>query len=49
MDAKIVRKLVGDKAEVSTSPVERLTDRELEVFNLIGRGYGTRQISNGCT
>ena len=25
--------------------VERLTDRELEVFELIGRGHGTRQIA----
>ncbi len=45
MAAKMVRKLVGGKAEISTSPVERLSDRELEVFHLIGKGYGTRQIS----
>jgi DNA-binding NarL/FixJ family response regulator len=45
MAAKMVRKLVGSKAEISTSPVERLSDRELEVFHLIGKGYGTRQIS----
>jgi DNA-binding NarL/FixJ family response regulator len=45
MAAKMVRKLVGGKAEISTSLVERLSDRELEVFHLIGKGYGTRQIS----
>jgi DNA-binding NarL/FixJ family response regulator len=45
MAAKMVRKLVGGKAEISTSPIERLSDRELEVFHLIGKGYGTRQIS----
>jgi DNA-binding NarL/FixJ family response regulator len=45
MAAKMVRKLVGGKAKISTTPVERLSDRELEVFHLIGKGYGTRQIS----
>jgi DNA-binding NarL/FixJ family response regulator len=45
MAAKMMRKLVGAKAEISTSSVERLSDRELEVFHLIGKGYGTRQIS----
>jgi DNA-binding NarL/FixJ family response regulator len=45
MAAKMVRKLVGHRTEISTSPIERLSDRELEVFNLIGKGYGTRQIS----
>jgi DNA-binding NarL/FixJ family response regulator len=28
------------------SPIERLTDRELEVFRLIGEGHGTRQIAD---
>ena len=27
------------------SPVDCLSDRELEVFRLIGKGHGTRQIS----
>ena len=27
------------------SPVSELTDRELEVFRLIGEGHGTRQIA----
>jgi len=45
MAARMVRKLVGGGTEVSTSPAERLSDRELEVFHLVGKGYGTRQIS----
>jgi len=45
MAAKMMLKLVGSKTEVSASPVERLSDRELEVFHLIGQGFGTRQIS----
>ena len=28
------------------SPIERLSDREIEVFELIGRGLGTRDIAD---
>ena len=45
MASKMMQKLVGGSTEISTSPVERLSDRELEVFQLIGKGFGTRQIS----
>jgi DNA-binding NarL/FixJ family response regulator len=45
MAAKMVRKLVGGGPEVGVSAIERLSDRELEVFSLIGQGYGTRQIA----
>jgi len=30
----------------SSSPVESLSDREFEIFQLIGEGYGTRQIAD---
>jgi DNA-binding NarL/FixJ family response regulator len=30
----------------AASPMEQLSDRELEVFELIGRGHGTRQIAD---
>jgi DNA-binding NarL/FixJ family response regulator len=45
MAGKMVRKLVGGGSESGTSPIDRLSDRELEVFLLIGRGHGTRQIA----
>jgi DNA-binding NarL/FixJ family response regulator len=45
MAAKMVRKLVGGSPDVGVSAIERLSDRELEVFRLIGQGYGTRQIA----
>ncbi|MHC4564973.1 MAG: response regulator [Planctomycetota bacterium] len=45
MAARMVRKLVTGQIEPSTSQVESLSDRELEVFHLIGKGHGTRQIS----
>jgi DNA-binding NarL/FixJ family response regulator len=47
MATRMLHKMVlGRSAEKSSnSPVERLTDRELEVFQLIGRGQGTRKIA----
>ena len=45
MASKMMQKLVGGSTEISASPVERLSERELEVFQLIGKGFGTRQIS----
>lgn len=33
-------------AETEAAPVERLSDRELEVFRLIGQGSGTRHIAD---
>ncbi len=44
MTAKLIHKLVGGKTEVGVSVIDSLSDRELEVFHLIGQGYGTRQI-----
>ncbi|NIM02703.1 DNA-binding response regulator, partial [bacterium] len=38
-------KLVSTGPEVSASRIDCLSNRELEVFDLIGQGYGTRQIS----
>ncbi len=45
MAAKVLRKVAGGKSEISRSPIERLSDRELEVFQLIGIGVGTRHIA----
>lgn len=42
---RILLNLMEGKKPGSTSPVERLTDRELEVFRLIGRGYSSREIA----
>jgi len=43
--AKMVSKLVAGPAQSGGSPVDRLSDRELEVFRLIGAGYGTREMA----
>jgi DNA-binding NarL/FixJ family response regulator len=44
MSARILEMFSGRRS-VSTSPVERLSDREFEVFQLIGQGKGTREIA----
>ena len=45
MAARILHKLVLGRPKEQSSSVERLTDRELEVFQLIGHGQGTRRIA----
>jgi DNA-binding NarL/FixJ family response regulator len=44
--ARMLSKFVDGRPEQGSSPVERLSDRELEVFELIGRGLGTSQIAD---
>lgn len=41
---RIINKMVTASASTALRPIDRLTDRELEVFELIGRGQTTRQI-----
>lgn len=41
----MAEKLIDGRPVGAASPVEKLSDRELEVFQLLGRGYGTRQIA----
>jgi DNA-binding NarL/FixJ family response regulator len=42
--ARIVRRAVSAKKEEPLNSVARLSDRELEVFDLLGRGRTTREI-----
>ena len=42
---RMLHTLVNGHAPLPSSPVESLSDRELEVFNLIGQGHGTRPIA----
>jgi DNA-binding NarL/FixJ family response regulator len=46
MAAKMVSKIVGGGTREGGSPVECLSDRELEVFRLIGEGYSTREMAD---
>ncbi len=42
---RLLMGMVTGKKELTQSPLEVLSDRELEVFDLTGRGLGTREIS----
>lgn len=46
MANKMLHLFVGGAPAPQTSPIADLTDRELEVFRLIGDGHGTRQIAD---
>jgi DNA-binding NarL/FixJ family response regulator len=46
MANKMLHRFVGGYPTQQSSPVADLTDRELEVFRLIGDGHGTRQIAD---
>lgn len=45
MASKVLSKLVTGTGEAGRLSVDSLTDRELQVFELIGQGVGTRQIA----
>jgi DNA-binding NarL/FixJ family response regulator len=45
MNSKLMHQLAHGKSSGGGSLMERLSDRELEVFGLIGQGRGTRQIA----
>jgi DNA-binding NarL/FixJ family response regulator len=45
MSARILEIFSGHRPEAGRSPVESLTDREFEVFQLIGQGMGTKELA----
>lgn len=45
MSALILERLAGQRPKGSRSPIERLSDREFEVFSLLGQGLATREIA----
>jgi DNA-binding NarL/FixJ family response regulator len=45
MSAGILETFSGRHAETAISPVQQLSDREFEVFQLIGQGKSTREIA----
>ncbi len=46
MSARILEVFSGRQPDNFSSPVRRLSDREFEVFQLIGQGIGTREIAD---
>jgi DNA-binding NarL/FixJ family response regulator len=45
MSSAVISKFMRGQSEAPASPVETLSDRELEVFRMLGQGKGTRQIA----
>jgi DNA-binding NarL/FixJ family response regulator len=45
VQARLAEKFVGGMPPAARSPVNLLSDRELEVFQLLGQGRGTKQIA----
>jgi DNA-binding NarL/FixJ family response regulator len=45
MSSKILDTMSGRKPRGSSSPIEKLSDREFEVFQLVGVGKSTREIA----
>jgi DNA-binding NarL/FixJ family response regulator len=45
MAERMMKRMVNGAKDELGSPLEVLTDRELEVFQMLGRGLGTRQIA----
>lgn len=42
---KILDKIIDGRSQDNPNPVDKLSDRELEIFRLIGQGIGTRHIA----
>jgi DNA-binding NarL/FixJ family response regulator len=45
MTTRLIERMADSRREVKTSEMELLTDRELEVFQLVGHGRNTREIA----
>lgn len=46
MSSNMLEMVTGNRKQSNQSSLEKLTDRELEVLQLIGQGKGTRQIAD---
>ncbi len=45
LSARLLQKLASKQSVPYSSPIEQLSNRELEVFQLIGKGFKTRKIA----
>jgi DNA-binding NarL/FixJ family response regulator len=45
MGVMLIQRMVGSKKSDGALPMDRLTDRELEVFGMIGAGLGVKEIA----
>jgi DNA-binding NarL/FixJ family response regulator len=49
LEARLAAKFLGGRTLATDSPLEILSDRELQVFRLIGQGSSTRQVAEILT
>lgn len=49
MTSQVLSQYVGASKPQQESPLESLSDRELEVYTLMGRGYGRREIAEALS
>lgn len=49
MSTRLIGKLVVDQRRPGLSSIERLTEREMEIFEMIGQGLTTRAMANKLT
>jgi len=45
MSARLLDAVTGQRPRGSTSPIEKLSDREFEVFRLLGNGKSTKEVA----
>ncbi|MDY6970475.1 MAG: response regulator transcription factor [Spirochaetota bacterium] len=43
---KLFSKMIKGKSSLESSPLDLLTDRELEIFKMIGKGFNSRKIAD---
>jgi DNA-binding NarL/FixJ family response regulator len=46
MSSRILENLTGQRPNTVRSPIERLTEREFQVLQLLGQGHGSREIAD---
>ena len=45
MTDRILERSIGQRPQACADPIQRLTDRELEIFRMIGEAHATREIA----
>ncbi len=49
LGATMIERIAGNDPKRTSNPIERLSNRELQVLNLIGRGTTTREVAENLT